>query len=158
MTEITLTDSELKLAATVAIERNIENIFEGRKHAHGFGGSNGWDNHIEGAAGEMAFAKFANKFWSGNIGNLDANDVGRVEVRTASDHNRRLIIHKRDPDDRAFVLVTGLAPTFRIRGWIWGEDAKQDRYWKDPAGGRPAYFVPHQELKPLLKDKQARAA
>jgi len=158
MTQITLTQYELFQAGMVALQRNVENIFAGREHAHGFGGSNGWTNHIEGAAGELAFAKWSNKFWSGNVGDLTANDVGKVEVRTASDHNRRLIIHKKDPDDRRFVLVTGIAPTFRIRGWIWGEDAKQEQYWQDPVGGRPAYFIPHNQLNPMTTTKQARAA
>jgi len=41
-----------------------------------------------------------------------------------------------------------------VHGWIASEDAMQEQWRKDPAGGRPAYFVPQAKLSPLeaLKD------
>jgi len=36
-----------------------------------------------------------------------------------------------------------------VHGWIASEDAMQEQWRKDPAGGRPAYFVPQAKLSPL---------
>jgi hypothetical protein len=101
---------------------------------------------IEGAAGEMAVAKLANIYWNGNMGNLKAADVGRLQVRTRSRDYYDLILHPTDPDDSAFILVVGKAPRFRIVGWIVARDGKLQKWWKDPAGNRPAFFVPQSEL------------
>lgn len=146
---ITLTRHELAIAALLGIQRQIENLFKGRPDAHGASPEAGWEIHIQGAAGEMAVAKWANKYWSGNLGDLDADDVGRAQVRTRSRHSYELPIHMTDRDDRAFILVTGLAPNFVLRGWIWGGEAKRTEFWKDPAGGRPAFFVPQSALRPM---------
>lgn len=143
---VSLTKDELMQAVIVAAQRNVDNLFNNRKDAHGASRDNGWNLHIEGAAGEMAVAKYLNRYWYGNIGNLKANDVGSHEVRTTPKHENRLIVHKSDPDDRYFILVTGLSPEFKIRGFMLGSDAKQEKYWSDPAGGRPAYFVPAGDL------------
>lgn len=146
----------MRIAALTGCERHIEKLMIGRPDFHGATLENGWNLDVEGAAGEMAFAKWRNNYWSGNMGNLKADDVGRYQVRTAGSHHFCLIIHEKDPNDRAFILVTGLAPHFVIRGWMWGRDAKQHIYWSDPAGGRPAYFIPQKDLRPMpeLKPEQ----
>jgi hypothetical protein len=144
---IELTASELRQACVVACDRQIENLYKRRADAHGCPPDIGWQAHIEGAAGEMAFAKWRNRYWSGSLGDLQADDVGNVQVRTRSKHSYDLILHDDDPDDRPFVLLTGLAPRFRVRGWIWGRDGKQQQFWSDPAGGRAAYFVPATALR-----------
>jgi hypothetical protein len=81
--------------------------------------------------------------------------VGNVQVRSTSGHRNCLILHKTDPDDKAFVLVTGTAPNFVLRGWIWGRDGKNEEYWRDPVGGRPAYFVPQSALLVMRKKGEA---
>jgi hypothetical protein len=154
---VDLTPVELELAAFIASKRQTENLFKRRPDAHGAPREGGWQLHVEGAAGELAVAKWADKFWSGNLGDLDADDVGRIQVRTRSRHDYDLIIHPSDPDNRAFVLVTGLAPHFVLRGWIWGAEGKRPEYWRDPAGGRPAFFVPQAALRPMERRAGRRA-
>lgn len=151
---VKLTASEMIQAAVVGSMRQVQNLTKCRRDAHGLSPENGWQVHIEGAAGEMAFAKWANRYWSGNLGDLQADDVGQTQIRTRSRHGYELIVHPDDADERVFVLLTGLAPTFRIRGWIWGWDAKRSEFWKDPAGGRPAFFVPHVALHPMAQTPQ----
>lgn len=151
MIEVTLSPDELMFAALVGIRRQVHNLFAGRQDKHGAPRDKGWQIHVEGAAGERAVAKAKGAYWDGNLGDLGADDVGRVQVRTRSNHDFDLIIHKDDPDDRAFILVTGIAPTYSLRGWIYGRDAKQQEWWQDPAGGRPAYFVPQSALRPIVK-------
>ncbi len=148
---VTLSPMEMEIAAVVGAHRRIENIHVGRKDSYGaMREENGWTLDIEGAAGEMAVAKWSGKYWCGNLGDLKADDVGRLQVRSTANHTGRLIIHEKDRDDRAFILVTGTAPTLVLRGWMWGKEAKQQCYWADPtAGGRPAFFVPQCDLRPI---------
>jgi hypothetical protein len=148
---VELTPVEMEIAVLVAAKRQIENLTRCRQDKHGAPRDSGWSLHIEGAAGEMAVAKWSGRYWNGNLSDLDADDVGRVQVRTRSRHDYDLIIHPADPSDRAFVLVTGLAPRFMLRGWVWGREGKVPEYWRDPAGGRPAFFVPQSALRPMTK-------
>lgn len=147
---ISLTGSEFMQAAMVGVMRQIQNRRAGRQDAHGCDPENGWSPHIEGACGEFAVAKVLGLFWSGNLGRLTADDVGELQVRTRSRHDYDLIVHPDDPDKRAFVLVTGRAPDFRIWGWISGQDAKRPEWWGEKGQpGRPAFFVPQSALHGL---------
>mgnify|MGYP006300474069 CR=1 FL=1 len=77
-------------------------------------------------------------------------DVGEIQVRTRSRHDYELLIRPQDRDEDTFVLLTGVAPSFRAHGWIQGQDAKK-KEWLQTYGGRPpAYFVPQKDLRPLL--------
>ncbi len=149
MNAVTLSTFEIMQAALVGVMRQCQNIRAGRVDAHGASNKMGWQLHIEGACGEMAVAKHFGIFWNGNIGNLRADDVGDLQVRTRSRHNYDLILHPSDPDDKAFILVTGVCPGYQLRGWILGSAGKKPEFWKDPAGGRPAFFVPTEQLEPL---------
>jgi hypothetical protein len=104
----------------------------------------------------MALAKLLNVFWSGAIGDLRAKDAGRLQVRSTSRSDGCLILHDKDPDDDVFVLAIGFSPTFKFRGWITGKSGKDKAYWRDPIGGRPAYFVPQSALRPVPRKYAAR--
>lgn len=135
-------------AATVGLRRQIMNLRAERCDRYGFNGD-AWAVHIEGACGEMAVAKLLNRYWCGNLGDLDAADVGKLQVRTRSKHSYELILHPADADEDAWILVTGIAPEYRVHGWVTGVEGKKEEYWKDPAGGRPAFFVPQDALRPM---------
>jgi hypothetical protein len=144
---VTLTPSEIFQGAMVGVMRQTANIRDRRRNAHGLETQRlDWQYHIEGALGELAFAKFIGAFWSGSMGDLRADDVQTWQVRTRSLHYGQLILHPHDPDDRRFVLVRGVVPAFTIVGWILGADGKRPEFWADPAGGRPAFFVPETAL------------
>ena len=96
--------------------------------------------------GEMALAKHLGIYWDGK-GQMRAPDVGDVDVRTRSKHTYDLIVHDRDDDGRFIYLLTGGNGAYRFHGGIYAGDAKHERYWKDPAGGRPAYFIPQSDLQ-----------
>lgn len=142
---VTLTPWEMLFAAQAGIMRQVENCKIGRKPYYGVGNENDWQLHIEGCLGEFALAKFLGIHWSGK-GKLRAPDVGEVDVRTRSRDYYELILHDDDPDDRIFWLLCGINGKYKVRGWIAGANGKLKKYWKDPAGGRPAYFVPHSAL------------
>lgn len=146
MKKIELTPAEMLLAGQVGLMRQVQNLRNGRQDRFGCDPGSGWQVHIEGACGEFAVAKFLGVFWSGNLSFLKAADVGSIQVRTSSENHHRLILHDSDPSDARFVLVTGRAPSYTLRGWVTGSDGKRKENWSDPAGGRPAYFVPHSSL------------
>ena len=147
---VTLTWSELRSAAMVGVTRRVQDMAKGLKDAHGASDGDRWDRDIEGAAGEMAFAKWANMFWSGALGDLKADDVGDVQIRTSAYASGRLILHPADPDDRIFVLVTGIGPRYTLRGWLHANEGKAPHFWQDPTGkNRHAFFVPGASLRPM---------
>lgn len=146
--EVNLSPREMIQGAFVGLMRQVENIAKGRRDAYGISDGFGWQAHIEGALGEMAVAKTLNRFWSG-AHQIRAEDIAGLEVRTRSKHNYDLIVHPNDKDDSLFVLVTGLNGAYRVRGCIRGCDAKRTEWWKDPAGGRPAFFVPQAALEKM---------
>ena len=146
--KVSLTPSELYMAANVGCLRQCTNLRDGRKHRHGADPSQAWSNHIEGACGEAAVAKALGIYWNGAIGNHKAKDVGKHQVRTTSYPDGSLILHKDDPDEDLFLLVTGIAPDYEVRGWIQGFEGKNLKHWATHTG-RPAFFVPQEALSPL---------
>lgn len=129
--------------------RTVQNRKENRKQRYGCE-PQGWTEAVEGACGEMALAKLLGVFWSGAVGNLDAADVGHLQVRTTALPKGSLILHPTDADDEIFILMIGTAPAFQAVGWCFGREGKQQRFWHDPTGkGRWAFFVPQRLLRPF---------
>ena len=147
---VTLDTPELKHAAAVGAARHVAAIVRGHRDQHG-AELGGWSIHIEGACGELAASKALGRVWPAFVNTYRSpqGDLGDgIEVRTRSRHDYELIVRVADPD-RPFVLVTGIAPFFRVHGWIMGGEAKRPE-WLKPHGGRePAYFVPHEALRPM---------
>jgi hypothetical protein len=157
MTIVSLTWPEIYLCSSVAAMRIIANIRDRRQPR--FGAANGegsYEIQWIGCLGEMAVAKHCNLFWGGSVGDFKAVDVGgKVQVRACSRADRRLILHHEDDDARPFVLaIVNDLPNVTLRGWLLAGDGKQQNYWEDPVGGRPAFFVPQTCLRPMdeLKD------
>lgn len=148
---VSLTLAEMLVASEVGKMRRCSALKHGRVETNNAPVDGGWDRHIEGAAAEMAVAKFAGIYWSGDVGDLwSKDDVGPYQVRASHHIDGRLILHEKDKDDRAFILATGVAPNFILRGWIMGRDGKKPEFWTDPTkGGRAAYFIPQSELHPM---------
>lgn len=78
-------------------------------------------------------------------------DLGRrTEVRNARSHRGRLWASKHDPISRVFLLVTGIMPSFRVRGWLEGAELKvPERHLEPPAVRYEGYFAEPDELNPL---------
>lgn len=150
---ITLAPHEMAIAAWVGVRRNIESRRRGLPDKHGLSGE-GWNEHIEGAGGELAVAKMLNLYWDGSINTFKRADLAGVQVRTRSHHGYDLLVRPDDSPEDAFVHVTGRMPHYRIHGWMTGAEAMQDR-WMAHHGDRPAaYFVPRSELRPIQTLRQ----
>lgn len=147
---VTLSWAEVFQGANAGVMRHLLNLKDGNRHAHGYSGGEGWELHITGALGELAFAKLTNRYWESVASDFRSliGDVGRHQVRTTARENGCLIVHERDPDDAMFFLVIGTAPTFYVAGGIQGSAAKSEEWWRTDTG-RPAFFVPQDALTPL---------
>lgn len=147
MIEINLTASELMLAAQAGVMRQVENVARKQgQNTHGYDERNPWQVHIEGCCGEMAVSKALNQFWKGK-GIRGETDVGDDDVRTRPRHDSELILHRSDASHRIFWHVTGQNGSYRIHGWTYAKDGKNEEYWGDPVGiNRPAFFVPNKIL------------
>lgn len=144
--QINLTPAEIQMAAFVGIQRTVQCIQgTGVNHRYGAKDTEAWQRSIEGALGECALAKHLDHFWS--KGTPGATDVGPHDVRATHHVNGKLIVHPTDDDNRRYYLLTGILGKYTIHGYMYGKDAKQNKYWADPQGtGRPAYFVPQSDL------------
>ena len=113
-------------------------------------GSRALDIHLLGAAGEMAVAshlgmkQFVYKEVEAKRGSCD---LPGIDIKTRSKHQYDLIVQKNEPPEKKYVLVTIENKTTLIHGWIYGGEAMQEKFWADPARGRPAYFVPKEMLR-----------
>jgi hypothetical protein len=146
--EITLSASEMAFAAFSGVARESANRAHGRGRAGGFTKS-GWDAHIEGACGECAVGKCLGVYWPPGMGTMKGPDLLHcIEVRTTPGHNYRLPVKRTDPEDRWFVLVTGIAPVFFVRGWIGPDEARRDEWWDDTIE-YPNWMVPQSALHPI---------
>jgi hypothetical protein len=115
--------------------------------------------HVLGAHGEYAASKVLGVAWLALLGVYKKRaDLGQnVEVRTRRKRHWDLIVRTDDVFSRYFVLVTGQAPVFFVHGWIHGEDACRNEWWKTYTAGRSeSWFVPQDflqdisTLKPLI--------
>lgn len=143
---ITLAWHEYAMAAEIGKLRQLASIRRSSKDNHGFAGL-GWSEHIEGACGELAVCKYLGVYWDGGIDTFKGADLGfGIQVRTRSKHYYELIFRNDDSDDDIYVLVTGQCPTYTVRGFIQGSDARKKEYLREHGGRPEAFFVPHGAL------------
>lgn len=145
---VTLKPYELAAAANTGIRRQVNAMAQGKKDAHGLKDPrDAWFHHINGACGEMAFAKASNRYWDHSLNTyMEGGDVGELQVRTRREPDYELLIRDNDPDERVYVLVTGVPPSFTVVGWMTAKEAKRDEWRKEHGGREPAYFVPQAKL------------
>ena len=74
---------------------------------------------------------------------------GDIEVKTRSRHSYDLIVQRNERPDKKLVLVTIQGSTIFLHGWCVAGDVMREEFWADPAGGRPAFFVPKQHLSDI---------
>jgi hypothetical protein len=140
---------EIEQAALVGVRRRVESLRQQKQDAHGFDASAKWENDIQAAGAEIAFAKATGQYWDFSCNTWKRGDVGTWQVRWTPLDSGALIVRPVDADDDVFVLVIGRLPEFRIVGCIPGRRAKQERWLNAPNERPPAYFVPQAWLRPV---------
>lgn len=148
---VRLSWTEILLAADVGIMRNVQSLRGRWTPSAEQGFENSWTPNIEGAAGEMAVAKYLAVYWGGIVGDPKADDVGEYQVRTnASRRLDDMILRPGDRKDRIWISVLSFLPEFVICGWIAGRDGMNSKYLRQGTPGRPdCYFVPRSALQPM---------
>jgi hypothetical protein len=131
-----------------------------------------WIENIEGAAGEIAFCKFMDWYFSMSVDTFRITaDVKNVEVKTriASLHKRgcapdkiEMFVKEKeiaDSPSRIFALVVSDAtateiPVYHMVGWIEGAKAKEVGRFDNlgHADYLGAYFVSQHKLTPFTDD------
>ena len=155
---VKLEKAEVLQATIVAVERMMESIAKGLEHKPPMKQEdNALAYNIEGACGELAYAKARGIYYEPRVNTFKAPDFGsNVQIRTRSDHNYDLLIRDNDKPDHYYVLVTGTLPTYRIVGYILGADAMAQPAWRKNWGGRgEAWFVPQKALTPFPSKEKA---
>lgn len=111
--------------------------------------------HRLGATGEVAAAVLlgleAHLFSEQTARRGSADLPGDIEVKTRSRHKYDLIVQRDERPDKRIVLVTIERDKVLLQGWCVAGDVMNQKYWADPAGGRPAYFVPKGELRDITE-------
>ena len=155
---VVLTERELMLGAIAGVQRQVESQrgsnsgketnshYESKYNSVGPGGL--WNNHIEGALGEFAVAKYLGLYPTG-ITEQDATDVGEhYEVRTRGLEYQELFVKKKDKIDKYYILAQGSFGEYTIRGWITGFEVFDHPEWFHNNSGKLSYnyWVPHDYL------------
>lgn len=157
MIEVKLTESEMRMAAGVGIDRQIQSVVRGLQDKHGYTG-NGWDIHILGALTELVVAKHFGLYWEGGVNTFKKPDVAGYQIRYNNTTPNYLIIRPEDDVKETYICVVGKAPTFFIAGWMTGKEAKVKKWFGNPfKNKRPdAFCVPVNELRSIedIYDKQ----
>lgn len=115
-------------------------------------GSKALDIHLLGAAGEMAVASYLgmkHELYKEVEAKRGSDDLPGIDIKTRSKHSYDLIVQKQENPDKKFVLVTIENQQTLLHGWCYGRQAMDARYWADPARGRPAFFMPKENLHPM---------
>lgn len=144
---VSLKAYEVYIAAMVGARRTISSL--GSSKTGNVNADVGWHTDIEGAGGEMAVAKALDVYWDGSVDTYKLPDVGKYQVRQTELSNGSLIVREGDSDDEIFILVTGKAPLYEVRGYMLGAAAKREEFVRDPHGMSPAWFVPQGKLSPI---------
>jgi hypothetical protein len=152
--EFVFTEEEREAACKEAFRRQAINEIRGLKGRNGgvATGAIALTIHLLGAAGEMAVASclgLKHCLYQETEAKRGSCDLPGIDVKTRSRHSYDLIVQKNESPNKKFVLVTIQDKKTVIHGWIRGKDAMKKEYWSDPAGGRPAYFVPKTALQPM---------
>jgi hypothetical protein len=157
---VELTWREVRLAACAAIDLRLRHMAQGGQPERWGRSLDGtWQREIEGALGEIVVAKAFDRYWLAAESYARATgDVARLQVRSTSREGGGLIVHPDDADDAVFILViVGRPPRFRVPGWLPGDEAKLDRWWRDDIPV-PAFLIPQNELRPIDELLDERAA
>lgn len=145
---MSLTTAECLLAAQVGCTRHVKALPYTQQDGNKPG--LGWDEDINGAGGELMVAKYFGVYWPGFDNDGKGCDIGRMQIKTTTIWNGRLVVRNTEDENDACILVIGKMPTYSICGWLLAKDARQDKYLYNPSNNtntnKPAYFVPQVDL------------
>jgi hypothetical protein len=153
--EFVFTEQERQQAMEEGLRRQRVNESKALRGRNGgaWKGSKALDIHLLGAAGEVAVASYLGMkehLFKETEARRGSDDLpGGIDVKTRSRSCYDLIVQKGSDNRKKYVLVSIESQKTLLHGWCYGEEAMQERFWADPARGRPAYFMPKECLRPM---------
>ena len=150
--ETTLGGAEIHHAAQVGIFRWLDCIKNKRNSKDGMERdlSRYIGDHVIGAIGECAYAKWKGVYWDKSIRTFKQPDVGDMQIRANGYKAGQLILRPDDKDEDPFALVC-LYDMYKpiVRGWGICGEIKEDKYIRNPNKGIPCWMIPYEELRPV---------
>jgi hypothetical protein len=152
--EFAFSDEERQQAMEEGLRRQGFNESKNLRGRNGgaWKGSKALEIHLLGAAGEMAVASYLGMkehLFKETEARRGSDDLPGMDIKTRSKHSYDLIVQKKEDPQKKFVLVTIESQKTFLHGWCYGEEAMEEKYWADPARGRPAFFVPKTVLRSM---------
>ena len=147
MIKTSLEQHEIYIGAVVGVRRHISSI--NSKRMNEVGNPNfSWAIDIESSCAEMAVAKALGLYWDSSVNTFKEADIKPdIQVRHTEKDNGNLIVRPKDSNHEKYVLVTGKWGKYNIHGWIYGKDAKVDKFLFKGYNNMPdAWFVPQNKL------------
>ena len=145
--KIILTKQEMFYSGVAGLSRQLESVINNRspRFSEKYSGEL-LGYHVYGAMAEMVVCKAFGWYWDYSMNTFHVSDVPgkNIDVRFS-----RMNTLKIRPDDNNIIVVSvsGYMPNFKINGWMYSEDGKRPQWERDYNNqGKPAYFVPHEEL------------
>lgn len=152
---IKLSAAQLERAEAEALRRQNRNEsrkLSGRNGAPSLG-NRALQMHRLGTLGEVAVAAhlgLENRLFTHTDATRNSCDLpGLIEVKTRSKHCYDLIVQRNEVADKKLVLVTVQGQEIKLHGWAYAGEVMKEEFWSDPAGGRPAFFVPKSQLRDM---------
>ena len=145
---VELTNSEYLHALIAGSLRRADARAKGRQQYYGARTADSELLDIIGAVGECCVAKHRDVFWCG-AGEFRGDDVGSLQVRATTYDNGHLVLTKSDEDNKPYVLVCVSNGVGKIRGWLYGREGKQERYWQDKSNRGPQFYIQQSDLRPV---------
>lgn len=158
--EVYLTTDEVIDAASVGVRRHISSVVATVRPYFDYDVDEWWSTNIEGACGEAVFAKWLGVPWNHSVDAYDQPDFVvngiPIDVKTRPGvRHTDLIVKEKRPNRWIFVLVLGVAPEYRIAGWVTAEQARARGSVKDPDGRKASTFVTIDKLNPWSTLREA---
>ncbi len=151
--DVILTGQEIMTAVLVAAMRQIRCFKKHMNQTAGHSSDRDWQDSIEGALGEAAFAKISGLYWDYSVNTFRKyGDVDGLEIKTHwfTGSAASMIIRPKDSDDRKYIMMNGANGRYVYRGWVFGHEAK-NKEWFRTAGKYdkrpPCYWVPLAALR-----------
>lgn len=146
---ITLQSDHIAFADAVARRRQADAVGRGYKEANN--APTDYEKalalHIQGARCECAaYLCYRPVGW--NLYQSAKPDLGGfIDVKGIESAHHCLVVQKAKlRTDRAYLLVLADPhPSYVLLGWEWGGSCTRQKYWRDPVGNRPAFFVPQND-------------
>lgn len=114
--------------------------------------------HVLGAGGEMAVASFLgmkDEVFSDVVAKRGSHDLPPdIDVKTRPRHYYDLICQLDETPSKTLVLVTVENKQVILHGWVKAYEAMQEQWKREYVKGRPCYFLPKENLRPIQSLKR----